>query len=105
MPAAKKPGAQRRSQPAPLTRGTTNLRIALVLILVTAGVYAPVRHYGFLGYDDPTYVSQNPLVKAGLTRDGIVWAWTGVHQATWHPLTTLEVGVSTGQGYKGDRRS
>jgi tetratricopeptide (TPR) repeat protein len=70
-------------------RDTTNLWITLALILLTAGLYAPVRHYGFLSYDDPAYVTQNPLVKAGLTRDGIVWAWTGVHQATWHPLTTL----------------
>jgi tetratricopeptide (TPR) repeat protein len=61
----------------------------LALVLVTAAVYAPVRHHAFLSYDDVDYVVDNPHVTAGLTRDGLIWAWTGVHQATWHPLSTL----------------
>jgi tetratricopeptide (TPR) repeat protein len=59
------------------------------LVLLTAAVYAPVGYAAFLSYDDIDYVVDNPYVNAGLTRDGLVWAWTGVHQATWHPLTSL----------------
>jgi len=63
--------------------------LAVALALLTAVVYTPVRHNAFLSYDDVEYVVDNPHVNAGLTRDGWVWAWTGVHSATWHPLTTL----------------
>ena len=31
----------------------------------------------------------NPVVARGLTLKGIVWAFTGVHAANWHPLTWL----------------
>ena len=73
----------------PAAHRTTGLWLSVPLVIVTAAVYAPVRHFSFLGYDDPAYVSQNSYVMAGFTLDGFVWAWTGIHQATWHPLTTL----------------
>ena len=79
-------GSPRRADRA---HDRTNLWIGLGLIFLTAALYAPVRHYDFLAYDDPTYVTENPLVAGGLTGAGLVWAWTGIHQATWHPLTTL----------------
>lgn len=70
-------------------RRALHLWLSLALLLLTAAVYAPVRHYAFLNYDDEEYVTENSHVNVGLTRDSFVWAWTGVHQATWHPLTTL----------------
>ena len=66
-----------------------DLLLCAALATLTAAVYAPVRHHAFLRYDDPVYVTDNPHVVAGLTREGIVWAFTGVHGATWHPLTSL----------------
>ncbi len=63
--------------------------ISLVLIAATAAVYAPVRNYEFVEVDDPAYVSENPAVSGGLTRQGIVWAFTTGHAANWHPLTWL----------------
>jgi tetratricopeptide (TPR) repeat protein len=71
------------------TKDLRGVWLSLGLLLLTAAVYAPVRHYAFLNYDDQEYVTENSHVNVGLTRDSIVWAWTGVHQATWHPLTTL----------------
>jgi len=59
------------------------------LALITAAVYAPVHNHDFLSYDDMEYVVDNPHVNAGFTKDGLVWAWTSVHQATWHPLASL----------------
>jgi tetratricopeptide (TPR) repeat protein len=73
----------------PSSRRSLHPWLCVALLLATAAVYAPVRHFGFLNYDDEEYVTENAHVTAGLTRDGFVWAWTGVHQATWHPLTTL----------------
>ena len=63
--------------------------LALGLLVLTAAVYAPVRHYGFINLDDPVYVTHNRHVRAGLSLDGIVWAFTAPHAATWHPLTSV----------------
>ena len=44
--------------------------------------------YDFINYDDPSYVTVNLHVQAGLTWDSIVWAFTGKADY-WHPLTWL----------------
>ena len=67
----------------------TNLWLCLALTALTTAVYAPIRHHAFLNYDDNEYVTENPHVTGGLSRESIVWAWTQAHSATWHPLTTL----------------
>ncbi|MEO7436609.1 MAG: hypothetical protein ABI080_14135, partial [Candidatus Binatia bacterium] len=66
-----------------------DVAIAAALAFVTLAVFAPVRSHQFLNYDDNEYVTEHPLVRTGLTRASVVWALTGVHHATWHPLTTL----------------
>lgn len=63
--------------------------ISLSLILLTFAPLAQLLDHDFVSYDDPDYVTDNPKVKAGLTREGISWAFSGVHSANWHPLTTL----------------
>ncbi len=45
--------------------------------------------HGFVNYDDDEYVVQNAAVRDGLTRQGIVWAFTTFEAANWHPLTWL----------------
>ncbi len=63
--------------------------LGLLLAVATVAVYAPVRHYGFLEYDDADYVTDNPMVQAGLTWKGLRWAFTTEHAANWHPVTWL----------------
>ena len=63
--------------------------IALLLALGTLVVFLPVGRFGFVNYDDPAYITENPVVKNGLTGAGIVWAFAGFHVANWHPLTWL----------------
>lgn len=63
--------------------------IALSLFSLTVLAYAPLGEAGFVNYDDPGYVYANPRVAAGLTIDGVAWAFTTFHQANWHPLTWL----------------
>ncbi len=61
----------------------------LLLAFATFAIYWPVRHYGFVDYDDDDYVFENPVVRAGLTWPGFVWAFVDQHDCNWHPLTWL----------------
>jgi Tfp pilus assembly protein PilF len=61
----------------------------LILIAATVIVYAPVRHFGFVRWDDPDYVTDNVPVARGLTWQGAAWAFTSAHAANWHPVTWL----------------
>ena len=63
--------------------------VCVLLALVTLLVYLPVRHYAFVNFDDPDYVTENPMVQAGLTWSGCQWAFTTWHASNWHPLTWL----------------
>jgi tetratricopeptide (TPR) repeat protein len=63
--------------------------IALLLALVTLVIYLPALHDGFVNYDDDDYVTNNRIVKNGLTPAGIHWAFTTFHAANWHPVTWL----------------
>jgi tetratricopeptide (TPR) repeat protein len=59
------------------------------LFLATFAVYSQVRHFDFVNFDDPEYVSGNNHVRAGLTAGGLVWAFTSFDAANWFPLTWL----------------
>src|SRR5438552_1157409 len=63
--------------------------VALLLVLMTVAVYLPVWQCAFLTYDDPDYVTDNGMVRAGLTGAGLKWAFTTAHASNWHPLTWL----------------
>ena len=62
---------------------------AAVLFAVTIAVFAPVRDHGAIPFDDPSYVTHNAQVQAGLTIEGVRWAFTSVHAYNWHPLTWI----------------
>ena len=62
---------------------------AAFLVTITLLAYAPVRHYGFVNFDDGQYVYQNPNVAGGLTWHNITWALTAGYESNWHPLTWL----------------
>jgi Tfp pilus assembly protein PilF len=63
--------------------------ICLALPVFTFIVYEPVLHHEFIGFDDHTYVTGNQQVKAGLTREGMAWAFGLEGNSYWHPLTWL----------------
>ena len=44
---------------------------------------------GFVNFDDDQYVYENSVVRSGLSAGNLVWAFTHVQVANWHPLTTL----------------
>lgn len=59
------------------------------MLLVTFFLYAPVRGYDFVNYDDPDYVTANPMVQGGVTQAGLHWAFTQSYAFNWHPLTWI----------------
>lgn len=63
----------------------------LVCVLLFAGtvfLFSRSLDYGFLNYDDPSYITNNAHVRAGLTASSIAWAFAGAADY-WHPLTWL----------------
>lgn len=77
-------------QPAPQSGGDWRpLALAVALGLVTLVLYWPATHQGFIDFDDPLYVTQNPHIRAGLNWDTWSWAWTSLEEANWHPLAWI----------------
>ena len=62
----------------------------IYLALATFIGFEQVRHNDFVNYDDNVYVTQNSQVKAGITFDSVIRAFTTIHPSyNWHPLTSL----------------
>src|SRR5438093_10054356 len=70
-------------------RGRRTLAVAGLIAVATLAVFAPALRGGFVNYDDPEYVTENPRVRAGLSWMGFAWAFAAPHAANWHPLTWL----------------
>ncbi len=68
---------------------TLQIVICLFLVMATLAVYWQLQDNLFLNYDDPKYVTENLQVKAGLTPESVIWAFTTSHFSNWHPLTWL----------------
>ncbi len=65
------------------------LGIAIGILALTIAVYWQTATFGFVIYDDPPYVTENPRVRAGLSVAGVRWAFTHADVGNWQPLTTL----------------
>ncbi|HKE25353.1 MAG TPA: tetratricopeptide repeat protein [Bryobacteraceae bacterium] len=61
----------------------------MVIVAATCAVYAPVRSFDFINFDDPQTVSENPHVRQGITPAGLRWALTSVEAANWFPVTRV----------------
>jgi tetratricopeptide (TPR) repeat protein len=59
------------------------------LVAIVLVVFLQTGRFGFVNYDDGSYVFENPHIFSGLTGHGIIWAFTHVHSQNWHPLTSL----------------
>ncbi len=63
--------------------------ICLLLGAITLAIFWPSLNHSFLDYDDQQYVTENSHVRAGLTWNGLLWAFRTNHAGNWHPLTWL----------------
>jgi tetratricopeptide (TPR) repeat protein len=66
-----------------------SLWISLGLVVAVAIAYWPVRNFGFVRFDDPTYVTENPHIVSGISWSAVQWAFTSGYGANWHPVTWL----------------
>ena len=65
--------------------------ICVFLAEVALVAYWQVLYSDFVNYDDPVYVTENKQVQAGLTQEGVEWAFTSRRANNWHPLTWLSL--------------
>lgn len=75
----------------PSRKKTYIFLVYILLALVTFIAYERLRHNDFVSIDDELYVTKNPHVYGGITRESVIWAFTTPHGDTsyWQPLTWL----------------
>ena len=66
-----------------------NTLICLLLASATIGVYWQVHSFSFTNYDEFFMILKNPMVRGGLTLEGILWAMTTSWFEYWHPVTWM----------------
>jgi tetratricopeptide (TPR) repeat protein len=79
--------------PAPPRRLSRGALISIGLVAATLAVYGQTvgGNFEFLRIDDPDYVTANSHVRAGLSLDGLKWAFTSFDANNWHPLTWISL--------------
>jgi len=66
------------------------ISICILLVIATFIAYMQVLKYGFItSFDDTEYLTSNWNIKAGLTKESIVWAFSTSYASNWHPVTWL----------------
>jgi len=63
--------------------------VALGVFAFSCALFAPAVRGGFIMIDDPVYVVENPLVRAGLSLDGVRQAFVSPTSDLWLPLSTI----------------
>ncbi len=67
----------------------SSLLVYGLLVIAAIAAFWPVLNCDFVRYDDDKYVTENPNVTRGITRESAAWAFTSPHFHMWHPLTSL----------------
>ncbi|MBF0154457.1 MAG: tetratricopeptide repeat protein [Magnetococcales bacterium] len=76
---------------SPDRRGDRHLHWAIFWVFLTAILpFFQARAFDFITMDDPSYVYDNPFVRAGVTWEGVRWAISSTHHG-WLPLTRLSL--------------
>jgi tetratricopeptide (TPR) repeat protein len=63
--------------------------VCALLVGLVVSVFLQTRDFSFVNFDDSSYVYGNASVRAGLSAEGLRWAFTHVVMSNWHPLTML----------------
>ena len=74
---------------SPATGARLDLLLIALLAVLTLIVFLPALQCQFLNFDDEGFVTANPHVIGGLSRDSIRWAFTNFEQGLYIPLTWL----------------
>ena len=62
---------------------------AVLLLLALSLIYGRCGGFDYVDYDDVDYVVRTEAVSAGLSADGVRWAFSAFHKSNWHPLTWI----------------
>jgi predicted negative regulator of RcsB-dependent stress response len=74
-----------------MKRSHLKIIICLLLALATIFVYWQVQYFEFIDCDDTLYITENRHTQSGITFKTLVWAFTTIEAANWHPLTWLSL--------------
>ena len=66
-----------------------HILITAALLLLTFAGYMNVQNYEFINFDDDLYVTENQIVKTGLSFNGLSWAFGFNGGGYYQPLTWL----------------
>lgn len=78
------------TESAALRTPATAWLAAAALMVGSVLLYLPSFGHDFIrGYDDSTYILDNPPVLDGLSPSGVAWAFTTTYAVNWLPLTWL----------------
>ncbi|MBF0624254.1 MAG: tetratricopeptide repeat protein [Magnetococcales bacterium] len=79
----------------PMPLSISRFVLPALLIPIALLPFLQARHFGIIPVDDPLYL-EHPLVAAGPTLEGILWAFTNLESGHWLPLTWLSLMVDRG---------
>jgi hypothetical protein len=74
-----------------ITPNKQTIIVYFLLTLVTLAVFWQVNNFDFVNLDDNVYVTANGHIQAGITAEGIRWAFSTTYAEFWHPLTWLSL--------------
>jgi protein O-mannosyl-transferase len=65
------------------------LIIFIALTIATFAVFGQVVHYSFINFDDDIYIADNSNIKAGISSEGLSWAFSTKYFGLWNPLVWI----------------
>jgi len=65
--------------------------LIVLLLALSACVYAPAVRNGFVDFDDDRYITKNVMVRQGITSEGLAYAFQSTKGGNWNPLTWLSL--------------
>ena len=78
---------------ATFTNKHLTVGLSIALAIVTLVTYCRSFNFDFIQFDDPEYVFENRHVLAGLTSDGVRWAFSTFRSSNWHPLIWISLQI------------
>lgn len=77
------------SRPETKTNKGKLLLFATCIFFTVLTLFYPAKEFSFYNFDDNEYITENPFVFGGLTKENILWAFSKTHSGHWHPLTWI----------------
>jgi tetratricopeptide (TPR) repeat protein len=82
------PLTKKRAAAPVVNQSMAEVIVAGLIGIIVVAIYAQVGGHRTI-WDDSLYLTDNLWVRRGLTWEGVVWAFTNVDAANWHPVTWL----------------